>query len=344
MELATNTKNELFQEQGAYVTHQVINLDLNTDVTEWCPTPNWQSVLAVGTYQLNQETKIRDGRLYLYNLCSDGASPSPALHLQQSTTLDMPGIFDLRWDTSSQSPILAAALADGSVRLFQHQALEENMTTDGSSLQGDRAAPPINLVPTASSPPLQDSMAVSVDFYNALSTDTTSNQPSDRCLAGSFSCGSLQLFQLTPSALISLQRWQGHDLEAWAAAGDLWNPSVIYSGGDDCAFKAWDTRQECSESGAVWVNRKTHTAGVCCIASSPYQEHVVCTGSYDEKVRLWDTRMTNRPVYITEVCLTLKLLSFLTVQITLCKRASDIGLISPCNPKATIYSGKLLNF
>ena len=47
--------------------------------------------------------------------------------------------------------------------------------------------------------------------------------------------------------------------------------------------------------------RKTHAAGVCCIQSSPHQEHIVCTGSYDERARLWDTRNLNRPVLTAEV-------------------------------------------
>ncbi len=52
----------------------------------------------------------------------------------------------------------------------------------------------------------------------------------------------------------------------------------------------------------LWLSlRKTHAAGVCCIQSSPHQEHIVCTGSYDERARLWDTRNLNRPMLTAEV-------------------------------------------
>jgi len=52
----------------------------------------------------------------------------------------------------------------------------------------------------------------------------------------------------------------------------------------------------------LWLSlRRTHAAGVCCIQSSPHQEHIVCTGSYDERARLWDTRNLNRPMLTAEV-------------------------------------------
>lgn len=47
--------------------------------------------------------------------------------------------------------------------------------------------------------------------------------------------------------------------------------------------------------------RKSHGAGVCCIASSPQQEHCLVTGSYDEHIRLWDTRNISRPIQIAQV-------------------------------------------
>ena len=47
--------------------------------------------------------------------------------------------------------------------------------------------------------------------------------------------------------------------------------------------------------------RKAHGAGVCCIRCSPHSEHVVATGSYDECVRLWDTRMLHQPTCTSQV-------------------------------------------
>ncbi len=106
--------------------------------------------------------------------------------------------------------------------------------------------------------------------------------------------------QATPTSLVSLLHWRAHDLEAWAAATDHWQPALIFSGGDDCAFKVWDTRQ--GVGAPAWVNRRAHGAGVCCVASGPWQEHLVATGSYDEKARLWDLRNASQPLHIAEVC------------------------------------------
>ena len=96
-----------------------------------------------------------------------------------------------------------------------------------------------------------------------------------------------------------MRRWQAHDLETWAIhfqsrqRGEGSSP-MIYTGADDCCFKAWDARGDLERP--VFVNRREHGAGVTCIASSPHDSNVVVTGSYDEFLRLWDVRNTSRPV------------------------------------------------
>ena len=74
---------------------------------------------------------------------------------------------------------------------------------------------------------------------------------------------------------------------------------TVYSGGDDCVFQGWDLRGDCSHP--IFLNRKSHTMGVCCVQSHPLQEHVVATGSYDEVVRFWDARKLSLPVETCQV-------------------------------------------
>ena len=51
----------------------------------------------------------------------------------------------------------------------------------------------------------------------------------------------------------------------------------------------------------LWLDRKSHSAGVCCIVSSPFQPHMVMTGSYDERARFWDIRQGARPLAVGDV-------------------------------------------
>ncbi|EFN51390.1 hypothetical protein CHLNCDRAFT_141008 [Chlorella variabilis] len=48
-------------------------------------------------------------------------------------------------------------------------------------------------------------------------------------------------------------------------------------------------------------DRRTHGAGVTCVASSPFRQYDVCTGSYDDRLRLWDLRAPARPLLCAEL-------------------------------------------
>ena len=104
--------------------------------------------------------------------------------------------------------------------------------------------------------------------------------------------GFLSLFDLNSPDLTEIASWQAHDLEVWITAFNYHNTSIIYSGADDSLFKGWDSR---ALGSPTFVNR-THQAGVTSIQSHPLQQHVLVTGSYDEYVRLWDTRSLKQPV------------------------------------------------
>jgi diphthine methyl ester acylhydrolase len=271
--------------QDEATTHQQITLDFNADVAEWCTQPSSTDLLAAATYQLDEATGQRQGRVYIYRLQGsfDARDCAPDFRLRQLTTTDMPGVFDLTWlqeasPDQTAAPLLAAALADGSVRLFRcahqdgtlHQRCATQSTSDGGT-----------------------DMVLSVDSI------VSAAPPSDsRTLASSHSSGDAQLLRCTASDLIVVQRWKAHELEAWHVCFDCHDENRIYTGGDDSAFKAWDTRQHPDRQGPclLWSDRKQHKAGVCCVASHPTRSNLVCTGSYDEQARVWDVRQPARPV------------------------------------------------
>lgn len=107
---------------------------------------------------------------------------------------------------------------------------------------------------------------------------------------------------------ISIERthcWDAHTL--FGCAAEVWTTcfasntnygtysDIVISGGDDCQMKLWDLRT-CSNSGNI-KNRPIHCigeeefgAGVTAVTYHPFLEHVFCSGSYDEYIRLWDMR------------------------------------------------------
>ena len=66
--------------------------------------------------------------------CNDGMmhDGDPTYHLRLHQKLQVPGVFDLKWSpTSSQTRLLGASLADGTLRCYNHLG---NVVEDGNDI------------------------------------------------------------------------------------------------------------------------------------------------------------------------------------------------------------------
>lgn len=250
-----------------YYTHYEIKLDLHADVADWNRNEGREELLAVGTYELDETTQMRHGALYTFSH-STGDTPLK----QERRVMDLPGIFDLQWVPGSlceSSTMVAVAFADGSVQFM------DALSNDGKTL-----STPSN------------------DGAMALTVDTVQHKGSLMC-ASSYSDGCVNVFQVAPDRIERIQNWQAHSLEAWVS---VWSRSrdsigsIVYSGGDDALFQAWDIRDASQEPSRVFLDKKTHQAGVCWITEVESHPHMILTGSYDQNIRVWDWRSTARPV------------------------------------------------
>lgn len=257
--------------------HQELTLDLNADVVEWSPVERGELTrcLAAGTYQLNEETGVREGKLYIYRLDGTIAQDSQ-LSLVCLAQHSLPGIFDMKWLNHEQPSHLALALADGSLQLF--------------GINDDFLPEIKDLIPISS-------CVVGEGGDMVLSVDSRMRRTTDAMLAYSKACGAVGIAAITPQGIRNDTSWDAHTLEAWYVCWDKRDPNVLYSGGDDGAFCAWDTRVPI----CIWKNSRSHGAGVCCISPNPVHSHIVCSGSYDDIVRMWDVRSAAKPVEMAHV-------------------------------------------
>ncbi|CAH1274345.1 RBBP4 [Branchiostoma lanceolatum] len=276
---------------------QVLDTEYSADSVEWCPIPGYQDVMVCGTYQLAQQDfesqppsdtldesgttavpQTRLGRLLCYHLLTEDA-----VHLSEFQRTDLPAILDMKWCHSSlnEYPGLAIADAKGILSVWTLQGRQDSENDDaGRSCRSLTQQCEVQIV--------EEGLVLSLDW-------STGRQQSEPAVVTSDSQGQLTLCQVSPTATGAniVSQWKAHDFEAWICAFNYWDPTIVYSGGDDCKLKGWDTRTPCTHPTFV---SKAHDMGVVSIHSNCHQEHRLATGSYDEHVLLWDTRNMRRAV------------------------------------------------
>jgi diphthamide biosynthesis protein 7 len=320
---------------------------------ECCPADAHLDAVIIGTYQLDEVSKTRDGDVQLYRVGGgedgvrsggegcDGAAVKSEHLLEKCATLEMPtgGVLDSKWDPSGGTATLACATATGSLVLVQlrdgwRDSRGGGADTDPGDSSGDAA--PLQIV-QASEP--TGYLFLSVDWNNrpthgggGASPGEASSGGCDTLLAVSEAEGCLSVWRTSREGDPSLtleHRWDAHTLcglpsETWTVAFNPWQPQQLFSGADDAILKGWDLRcaessgrgissssiapspsssgeaeaeaGRCSPAGVVEgadlcaVRADCHDAGVTALCFSPWDDHVLVSGSYDGVVRFWDLR------------------------------------------------------
>ncbi|XP_076160276.1 diphthine methyltransferase [Ptiloglossa arizonensis] len=258
--------------------------DFPADSVEWCPANLFRDIFVCGTYQLMKDNEAtldkskslkRLGHIYMFRVIDNGR-----LYLLQM--LKVPAVLDMKWmHVMYQNKILLGVVNSlGYLQVYQ--------------LKSDEGKEALKLLTETKISHSDDVLALSLDWCTGRWMD---NNKSNSKIVVSDSKGYVSLFEINENELNKINSWPAHEFEAWIAAFDYWNINVIYTGGDDCKFQVFDTR---IGTHPIALN-KIHGAGVTSIHSNATKEFLLSSGSYDDTLRLWDTRNLKRFVSETNL-------------------------------------------
>ncbi|GAA6005720.1 hypothetical protein JCM10207_005308 [Rhodosporidiobolus poonsookiae] len=256
-----------------------VDTEYSADAIEFCPgIPN---LFACGTYQVvkgetdapappeddngegesSSPTVTRYGRCLLYEVDSEGKN------LNEKQRFDGPAILDMKWSPRPWNGKKTLAIADAKGHVQLHGLDDETHQLS-----------PIQTVDCAD----ESTLCLSLDWSTRRAA-----APDPASIVVSLSSGSICTLG-GESSLEVTSTWHAHDFEPWIAAFDCWEPSTVWTGGDDLALKGWDLRQGCDRP--TFVNKRSFEGGVTTIQSHQLVENLFAVGSYDSRIRLFDRR------------------------------------------------------
>ncbi|XP_017301825.1 diphthine methyltransferase isoform X1 [Diaphorina citri] len=295
---------------------QVWDSVYSADSIEFCPVAPYQHVFLCGTYQLNETQDSdtskepagcdkRKGTLILFSLNQSEES------IERIRTVDTPAILDIKWcHRRVQDKIVFAVVnaigqlivyelvspaentLDLNIRELCSHQLDQGEANEILALSLDWSSRMHTNLTDLDRNSIRNPNLTNVELSSFRDPNIVDVQRSSfrESVVVSDSQGAVHLFHLTNSGLQLKRSWKGHGFEAWIAAFNYSQPSVFYSGGDDCLMKVYDVRQD----GPVQTIRE-HGAGVTSIQYNPFIEHTLATGSYDEHLYTWDDRHFKSP-------------------------------------------------
>ncbi|WRT65597.1 uncharacterized protein IL334_002542 [Kwoniella shivajii] len=271
----------------------------SADSIEWCPFEGYEDSFVCGTYQiikpeeasLHEPTQLekkergeeesdddddddvdegpskptqRKGRLLLYHVDDDDT-------LAEVRRIETPAILDTKWSPKLDDgrPSLGVADAKGHITYYVLDT-ETRRLVERQQIQVDE----------------ESTLCLSLDWSHRLDSSSPSS------IITSLSTGSLAHLIPTPTGYQVDSTWKAHDYEPWITSFDNWDVNTVWSGGDDCKLKRWDIRETFRPT---FVN-KNFDAGVTTITSSPHTPNLLAVGSYDESLRIFDTRSPGEPL------------------------------------------------
>lgn len=227
--------------------------------------PDNPALFLVGTYLLDEVTRVRLGKICVYRLRETESASDPANNADLLVQVACDAVLDMKWFRD----LLYVAHSTGSLSVYR---------------LSDSAIQPTTLLLTSQKLVLPSAEVLIMSL-----------SVSERGILTSHSDGTLGLWT---HELVGLSNWRVSDLEVWTQAWGH-DESTVYAGSDDGVFSVWDPRcPSGDEAVAKLSNSRSHSAGVTAILPRPSASQVL-TGSYDDHIRRFDLRNLRRAV--TEV-------------------------------------------
>ncbi|EPY51224.1 WRDR85 family WD repeat protein [Schizosaccharomyces cryophilus OY26] len=178
-----------------------------TDYTDWpadvCKySVVFDDILVVGTYMLDEATRLRHGKLVLYD--------TREKQLNRVFVMHCDAILDFKWSPLDPS-ILAVAHSTGHISFYRHQFRAELMFLRGIKVADSSV------------------LMLALDFSD-----------DGRDLSISLSNGAVLTIDISSGAIKN--KWKEHQYEAWTVHYSRDDNNMLYSGGDDAVLNCYDQR------------------------------------------------------------------------------------------------------